>query len=1443
MNQPQSSSPSPMPEFDARSAQAPDKRDSSQRPHGLDETAMFARKDLAAKAMDFIPKPSLPEAFGRYAVRSVLGSGAFGVVYLGHDTQLDRPVAIKVLQRAAGVSPDDVERFLQEARRLARLKHPAIVTVYDVGSEGSDVYIVSDFIDGTSLKEWLSTNRPTWQEAARIVAALAEALAHAHAQLTVHRDVKPANILMTRVRQPVLVDFGLGLDDAAIAGSDRGAVMGTPAYMSPEQVAGVAHRIDGRTDIYSLGIVLYELLCGRTPFRAADMFELLRQIRDDEPQPPRQVATDLPRELERVCLKAFAKRQKDRYTTANDFAEDLRRVLAAADTSPSTVVAVPTPPSTDTPAPSRPSMTTSPVAPPVTSPDSVGTGLSATPRSTSSQRRARDAERRQLTVMFCDLAESATLAETLDPEDLHQILRDYQQVCTEVVHRFDGELVQTVGDGLLVCFGYPVAYEDAAQRAIRAGLAMLDDVAALSQRIKKSRGVTLALRVGIHTGLAVAGDLSGGTSKIGEPVSIVGEARNVAIELQTTAEPNSVIISGATLRIVQGFFDCQSLGHCAVKGVTKSVEVHRVLREREVRSRIEIAGAGAGGLTPLVGRDREVGLLLDRWEQVKDQQAQVAMLIGEPGIGKSRLTFVVKQQVQQEHDAGDPRTIIEWRCSSQHQNSSLNPAIEFLERHLRFRRDESADTKLARLEQWLTQAGMPLEETVPLFAALVALPLPARYPALQLTPEKLKQKTLDALSDWLRRCADATPVLFIVEDLHWIDASTLELLRMLIAEAAGDRLFLVLTFRPEFKPPWNDSRLTQVPLQRLNKRQISEMLQQRTSAKALPPEVAEQVAARSDGVPLFIEECTNMLLESGLLKEEAGQYVLTGKLPRDAIPATLQDLLMARLDRLDDAKEVAQLGATLGREFTHELLQAVATIVPPTLDEELGKLLDAELIFKKGRPPQLSYIFKHALIQDAAYNSLLKSKRQQHHQRIAEVLEAQFPETAATTPELLAQHFTEANLPERAVPYWEQAGLLCRDRSANAEAIGHFTRGLQLLDSFDDSPDKDKQELRLQIPLGTAYLSAKGYAAPEGGPIFARARALAERIGEKPQLFAVMWGDWAWHVVRGDFRLCMELAAEAMQLAEQLNDPGITMEALFMPGLTLLYRGDFIGAREHCKHAIAQFDDREQCRLWTAYTGQNSGVTHRCYLALALWHLGYPDQALAMSGEAIAHGREVQHPFSLCYALHHAGWLFQHCRIGLDCEAVGQEEIHIASEHCFALWSVTGTLYRAAGLLQQGRVNDALPELQQGITAYKASGAELALPFYLSLLAEALQQSGLLDESLSTITEALRYADKNEDLFQTAELHRQRGELFLALAPDHTTEAETCFQTSLAIARQQHSQAWRLRTTTSLARLWHLQGQTSRARQALAEIYDSYTVGFSTPDLLAAKSLLDELCE
>ena len=1433
----------------------------------------------AQETLDFSPATAesqpasladAPISFGRYQVRSVLGTGGFGTVYLGHDLELDRPVAIKARRPDKNMPKEEADRFLQEARRVARLRHPSIVTVHDVGVQEGQVYIVSAYIEGTSLRNWMNSNRPSWQEAARITAELADALAHAHAQLTVHRDVKPANIILTTDRVPVLVDFGLGIDETGKAGNELGMVSGTPAYMSPEQVAGEAHRIDGRTDIYSLGVVLYELLCGRQPFRATDPRELLRQVAHDEPQPPRQLVRDIPRELEKICLKAIAKRITDRHSTAGDFADELRRVL------PGAAAIIIEPPLDATLVPEG---HTAQAGELVKTPSSRRP-LDVTP---SAVRRAREAERRQLTVLFCDLANSAALAERIDPEDLHVVLRDYQKVCGEVVTRFGGEVVQSIGDGLLVCFGYPVAYEDAAQRAVRAGLGMIEDIARLSKRLQKSQDVSLSLRIGIHTGLAIAGEMSGG--KPGEPLSIVGEARNVASELQAAAEPGTVVISPATERIVHGFFECQSLGARTIKGVTRPLELHRVMGERAVRSRIEVAGLA--GLTPLVGRDREVGLLIDRWEQVKEAQGQVATIIGEPGIGKSRMLHAIREHVTAEHTGADPRLVIEWRCSPQHTNSSLNPASEFLDRHLQFRREESPDEKLGKLEGLLLRLHMPLLEVVPLFAALAAIPLPAKYPPLQLTPERLKQKTLDVLVDFLRRNADQQPVLFVVEDLHWIDASTIELLNMLVEESQGMRILVVFTFRPEFKPPWTGTHIHAVSLPRLNKKQVAEFLEKRTGSKSLPAEVAEQVALRTDGVPLFIEECTNMLLETGRLKEVDGQFVLTGKLTRDAIPSTLQDLLMARLDRLGTAKDIAQLGAALGREFTHELLQAVAThsvqpgsadrddtsgrkasesdtgpILPTprpgpsdlpddsgishamdskALDAELAKLLDAELLFKKGRPPQHSYIFKHALIQDAAYNSLLKSKRQKLHQRIGEVLEFQFPETAASQPELLAHHFTEAALKEKAVAYWEKAGLLCRERSANTEAIGHLNRGLQLLESFDDSPERTKQELRLQIPLGTALLSTKGYAAPEVGPVFTRARQLCEQIGDPSQLFAVMWGIWAWHVVIGNFRHCMDLAGEAMALAGKINNPGVTMEALFMPGLTMLYRADFAGAREHCGRAVSDFDDPEQCRIWAGHTGQNSGVTHRCYLSLALWHLGFPDQALAMNREMVTRAREVKHPFSLAYGLHHTGWLHQHMRMGPETQAAGEEEMNIAVEQGFLFWHATGTLYRAAGWLLQGRHDEALPDIRKGLNFYRSTGAGLAVPFYLSVLAQAFGKAGQLDEGLATVAEAFDVAHKNEDLFQEAEIHRIKGDLLLAKSAHNAEAAEACFHQALEIARRQQSKAWELRSTMSLARLWRDQGKRDEARQALQKIYDTYTEGHNTPDLMDAQKLLGEL--
>jgi class 3 adenylate cyclase len=661
--------------------------------------------------------------------------------------------------------------------------------------------------------------------------------------------------------------------------------------------------------------------------------------------------------------------------------------------------------------------------------------------------RVPEAERRQLTVLFCDLVDSTALASQLDPEDLREVVRAYQETCAKVIARFDGHIAQYLGDGLLVYFGYPRAHEDDAQRAVRAGLGMVDALGQLNTRLGQERGVQLAVRLGIHTGLVVVGDVGGG---IRQEQLALGETPNLAARLQGIAAPNTLVISAATFQLLGGFFACQSLGTPLLRGVAQPLEVHQVLYERMARSRLDVAGSM--GLTPLVGREQEIQLLLERWAQVKDGSGQVVLLSGEAGIGKSRLVQVLPEQVAAEPQAW----LTPCQCSPYYQHSALYPIIDLLERvALRFDREESVQQKCSKLEGFLVQYGLRLAETMPLFAALLSLPLSADYASLLLPPEQQKQQTLQAFLTILLCIAAQQPVLFVMEDLHWVDPTTLALLSLLVDQGPTARILALLTFRPDFDPPWTGrAHLTEITVNRLPRRQAMEVIRQVVHGKALPPEVVEQVVAKTDGVPLFVEELTKMVLESGLLQEREDHYALTGPLPPLAIPATLHDSLMARLDRLATVKGLAQLGATLGRAFSYELLQAVSRWDEETLRRGLHQLVEAEFLYQQGLPPHATYLFKHALIQDAAYQSLLRSTRQQHHQHIAQVLEARFPDICATQPELLAHHYTEAGVLAQAIPYWQRAGQRALERSANLEAEAHLTKGLEMLATLPDTPER-----------------------------------------------------------------------------------------------------------------------------------------------------------------------------------------------------------------------------------------------------------------------------------------------------------------------------------------------------------------------------------------------------
>jgi TOMM system kinase/cyclase fusion protein len=1054
--------------------------------------------------------------------------------------------------------------------------------------------------------------------------------------------------------------------------------------------------------------------------------------------------------------------------------------------------------------------------------------------SSSPERRPPEAERRQLTVLFCDLVDSTPLASQLDPEDLREVVRAYQATCAEVIQRYGGHIAQYLGDGLLVYFGYPLAHEDDAQRAVRVGLGIIEAVGQLNTRLAQERAVHLAVRLGIHTGLVVVGEMGGGTRQ--EQLAL-GETPNLAARLQGLAAPNTLVISAATLQLLGSFFACQSLGAPLVKGIAQPLEVYQVLAESTARSRLD--AVGSTGLTPLVGREQEVALLLERWAQVKDGLGQVVLLSGEAGIGKSRLVQVLKEHLTTEPQAW----LTPCQCSPYYQNTALYPLIDLLERvALCFEREESLEQKLSKLEGFVVQYGLPLAETVPLLAALLSLPLSADYAPLTMSPEQQKQQTLHALLTILLRIATQQPLLFVMEDLHWVDPTTLELLSLLVDQGPTARILALWTFRPDFSPPWTGrSHLTQVTLHRLPRQQATEMTARVAHGKTLPPEVVEQVVAKTDGVPLFVEELTKMVLESDLLQEREGRYELTGPLPPLAIPTTLHDSLMARLDRLATVKGLVQLGATLGREFSYELLQAVSPWDESTLRRGLHQLVEAEFLYQQGLPPQATYIFKHALIQDAAYQSLLRSTRQQYHQRIAQVLEAQFPEIVTTEPELLAHHYAEAGLLAQALPYWQQAGQRASERSAHLEAIAHLTKGLEVLTTLPDTPERAWHELELQIALGPALMAIQGWGSPAVAQAYSRARALCRQVGDTPQLFPVLWGLWGWYQMRGALGMAQGVGEQLLALAQGTHDRALLLLAHNVLGDNAIWLGEFAAARAHMEQGLACYDAQQHHPLAVRYGGFDPGLHSRYHAAFALWVLGYPDQALERSQDALTLARALAHPQSWASAAAHVAMFHSLRREWQAAQELAEAGMALAREQGFPLWLAWGTIQWGWALAEQGHIEAGIAQMRQGLAAWRATGTELIRPYFLGLLAEAYQKGGQTAAGLGAIDEALALVQQHQETFCEAELYRLKGELLLSLSAGHAAEAEACFHSALDIARRQSANSWELRTTMSLARLWQCQGKRTEARELLAPVYGWFTEGFDTADLQEAKALLEEL--
>jgi predicted ATPase/class 3 adenylate cyclase len=1055
-----------------------------------------------------------------------------------------------------------------------------------------------------------------------------------------------------------------------------------------------------------------------------------------------------------------------------------------------------------------------------------------------------DAERRQLTVMFCDLVGSTALSGALDPEDFREVMRAYQEAVAAVVGRYDGYLAKYLGDGILVYFGYPQAHEDDAERAVRAGLAMVLAVAALRPR----PDLSLASRIGIATGLVVVGDMVG--QGVSEERAVSGETPNLAARLQALAEPDTVVISAGTHALVEGLFICEDLGPQSLKGISKPVGGYRVREETVARSRFE--AAASRGLMPLVGREHEIGLLEERWQQATEGDGQVVLLTGEAGIGKSRIVQTLRERL-----AAEDHVRLRYQCSPYHTNSALHPIIDQLARTAEFARNDTPEIRLGKLEALLAQSSERLEEVTPLFAALLSIPTGDRYAALEMSPELQKERTLSALVERMSDLAARQPLLVIFEDAHWIDPTTHELLDLIVDRAQNIEALVLITSRPIFTAPWGGHpHATSLTLNRLGRKQSQKMVRALTGNKPLPEEVLSQILARIDGVPLFAEELTKTVLEAGFLKEEADRYVLTGPLPPLAIPATLHDSLMARLDRLSPIKEIAQTAATIGREFSHELLAAVSTASDNELEDALVQLTDAELVFRRGTSPQASYIFKHALIREAAYESLLKSKRHELHGRIAKVLQAQFSETAAAQPELLAHHFTEAGFIEEAIGYWQQAGEQAIQRSANVEAISHLTTALEHLKTLPATSERTHRELLLQVALGPAWIAVKGYAASEVGQTYTRAHELCRQLGDPPQLVPVLAGLWLFHLLRVELHTARELAEELHRLARRTRDPGALLSAGNALGNTLCLLGEFSAARVHLERAMSIYDPQTHGTLAYLY-GDDPGVGCLVPWAWCLWYLGYPDQASKRMQEAVAMAREISHPHSLAFAHFAAAMLHQLRRERQLAQEQAEAAMAISSEQGFPFYSALGTILRGWAQAEQGQANEGIAQMRQGLVAYRTTGTRWLEPYVLAILAEAHGNTGQVHEGLQVLTEALDVIQATRERAWEAELYRIKGELLLksrgqdressvqqnekARVASPESEAEACFREAMEIARCQEAKSWDLRAAMSLGRLWRSQGKEAEARQLLAEAYGWFTEGFDTPDLKDAKALLDEL--
>ena len=1042
------------------------------------------------------------------------------------------------------------------------------------------------------------------------------------------------------------------------------------------------------------------------------------------------------------------------------------------------------------------------------------------------------AERRHLTVMFCDLVDSTTLSRRLDPEDLQDVIRRFLDACSQAIGRLNGYIAKYMGDGMLVYFGYPHAHENDAERAVHAGLAILETVKALDLDNSHPQ-FGIAARIGIATGQVVVGELMG--QDTAKERSVFGETPNLAARLQALAKPNQLIVDPATRRLVGHEFEFLDLGAFSLKGFDTPVQAWQVLNIRLSASRFE--SYRSSHLANFIGREQELSLLLGRWREAVDGEGQVVLLCGEAGIGKSRIARSLC-----DHLAEERYQTIQFQCSPYHTNTALYPAATFLRQAAGLASQDSTQAQLNKLNALVLECGIKNQDTVSLLADLLSIQGDHRDPPLTVSSETRKDMTLEALVQYLERLANCNPVLFILEDAHWLDPTTRDLLTRIIGRIRQMRVLLLITFRPDFKPVWAEySHVTSLTLSRLPRRQSAELVVAMTGGKALPSEVQQAILAKADGVPLYIETLTENVLGSGLLSEEKDSFTLTCPLKGLPIPDSLQALLMERVDRLGSAKEIVQTGAAIGREFTYELLQATVEVSDSELRNALDLFVASGLVFQEGEIPLATYHFKHALVQDAAYSTLPKKPRQVLHARIAKTLESRFPERVNMEPELLAYHYEQAGLTGPAVDYWHRAARRDAERSANIEALHHFNRALELLKDLPQGSERNALELELLLARGAPLLSVKGYASDEMEHNYRRAKDLLQEHSSFVQQFLAIRGLWAFHLVRGHLVYAHGLAENLHALAQREQSSDLLIEAHHALGVACFFLGQFDEARTHL-FAAKSLDDPNRQRSQVFFYGQDPGITARIFLARTFWILGEIEHVEPLALEAIGLARELEHPFTLVFALTSLSWIYSTLRNAKRTLELTDEAIAVSTQYSFELGLAWATSFQGWALTENGQ-EEGLAKLINGLSATRATGASTNNTFTWALLAEIYLRRNRIDEGLAAIEEALKLAVTGGELFWRAELLRLKGELLLGQSTPSTQAAEECFCEALKIAQDQHATMLELRAATSLTKLWRKLNKLDDAKRILNAVYSRFNGRVDNLDLIEAKAVLEQLSD